>query len=90
MSKCAAAWLAMSLGALNVALSMLSVLIAGWIGFSSLAFVLEILWGPVLVVSFSVVGAIVASHRPANPLGWIFLAVGLSEGLTVFAYPYAQ
>jgi hypothetical protein len=77
-------------GALNVALSMLSVVFAGLNGFSSLSFVLEVLWGPLLVASFSVVGAIVASHRPANPLGWIFLVVGFSEGLAVFAYPYAE
>src|SRR5215207_8448415 len=90
MSRRVAAWIAVPLGSLNVALAVLSVLFASLIGFSSLSLVLETLWGPVTVVSFSVVGAIVASHRPSNPLGWIFLAVGFSEGLTVFAYPYAE
>src|SRR5215212_7697669 len=44
-------------------------------------------WGPsiaslaVVTVSFSVVGALIASHRPENPIGWIFLAVGFFYGL---------
>jgi hypothetical protein len=90
MSTRTAALVAVPFGALNVALSVFSVLFAGLIGFSSLTFVLEVLWGPALVVSFSVVGAIVASHRPGNPIGWIFLAVGFSEGLAVFAYSYSE
>ena len=90
MSRRVAAWITVPLGSLNVALSVLSVLFASLIGFSSLSLVLETLWGPVTVVSFSVVGAIVASHRPSNPLGWIFLTVGFSEGLSVFAEPYAE
>ena len=39
--------------------------------------------------TFSVVGAIVASRRPQNPIGWIYLAIGLSQGLNVFAWGYA-
>ena len=90
MSTRVAAWMTIPFGALNVALSVLCVVFAGLNGFSSMAFVLETLWGPLLVVSFSVVGGIVASHRPANPLGWIFLIVGFSEGLAAFAYPYTK
>jgi len=60
MSRRVAAWIAVPLGSLNVALAVLSVLFASLIGFSSLSLVLETLWGPVTVVSFSVVGAIVA------------------------------
>ena len=30
-----------------------------------------------LLLAFAAVGAIVASHRPANPIGWLFLAEGL-------------
>jgi len=81
--------MAIPFGTLNVALSILSVVFVGLNGFSSLSFV-QVFWGPLIVASFSVVGAIVASHRPANPLGWIFLAVGFSEGLAGFAYPYAE
>jgi two-component system NarL family sensor kinase len=35
----------------------------------------------ILTVSFSVVGALIASHRPENPIGWIFLAEGFCYGL---------
>src|SRR3712207_7230991 len=36
------------------------------------------------------VGAVIASHRPGNPIGWIFLAVGFSQGLVSFANTYAE
>jgi hypothetical protein len=42
-----------------------------------------------LIVSFSVVGALIASHRPENPIGWIFLAVGCFQGLLSAADQYA-
>ena len=43
----------------------------------------------VLTVAFSVVGALIASHRPGNAIGWIFCAVGLFQGLANFGYEYA-
>ena len=42
-----------------------------------------------LIVSFSVVGALIASHRPENPIGWIFLAVGFFQGLLSAGDQYA-
>jgi hypothetical protein len=42
-----------------------------------------------LTVAFSVVGALVASHRPENPIGWIFCAAALFQGLSVSGYEYA-
>jgi hypothetical protein len=39
-------------------------------------------------MSFPVVGALIATHRPHNPLGWIFCAVGLSQALVVFLAEY--
>jgi len=42
-----------------------------------------------LIVSFSVVGALIASHRPENPIGWIFLAVGFFYGLLTAGEEYA-
>ena len=42
-----------------------------------------------LVVAFSVVGALVASQRPENPIGWIFCAAALFQGLNVFGWEYA-
>jgi hypothetical protein len=40
-------------------------------------------------VSFSVVGALIGSHRPENPIGWIFLAVGFCYGLLSAGDEYA-
>jgi hypothetical protein len=52
-------------------------------------------WGPSIAalpteaVSFSVVGALIASQRPENPIGWIFLADGFFYGLVSAADEYA-
>jgi hypothetical protein len=43
----------------------------------------------VLTAAFSVVGALIASHRPGNAIGWIFCAVGLFQGLANFGHEYA-
>jgi hypothetical protein len=43
----------------------------------------------VWAMSFPLVGAVIATHRPGNPLGWMFLFIGLSEGLIIFGYEYA-
>jgi hypothetical protein len=40
-------------------------------------------------VSFSVVGALIASHRPKNLIGWIFLADGIFYGLLIAGEAYA-
>jgi hypothetical protein len=45
--------------------------------------------GFVLGATFPVVGWIVATKRPANAMGWIFLGVGLSQALDTFALQYA-
>jgi len=42
------------------------------------------------VASFSTVGALIASRRPRNTIGWIFCASGLLAGLAVFTDDYAQ
>ena len=43
----------------------------------------------ILTVSFSVVGALIISHRPENSIGWIFLAVGFCYGLLSAGDEYA-
>jgi hypothetical protein len=45
----------------------------------------------VLALSFPIVGALIATHRPGNPLGWIFCAVGLfGGGLVTFGTMYGK
>src|SRR5215212_2164779 len=43
-----------------------------------------------ILLTFAVVGAIVASQRPRNPIGWIFCSMGLIVGLGTFARGYAE
>ncbi len=46
-------------------------------------------WG-VSVVSFAFVGALIASRKPDNPIGWIFVAVGVSFSLSTLAQGWAD
>jgi hypothetical protein len=41
------------------------------------------------IVSFSVVGALIASHRPENPIGWLFCAAALFYGIEIAGEEYA-
>src|SRR3712207_3846761 len=93
MSARVAAWLAWSLCALCVALAAANLILAllnehtlGEIFFiSEEGIVIFAIW----TVSFSVVGALIASQRPENPIGWIFLADGFCYGLLSAADQYA-
>lgn len=40
--------------------------------------------------AFMVVGAVIVAHRPGNPLGWIFTAIGLLASAGVLALEYAE
>jgi hypothetical protein len=87
----AAAWVAVPLGSLNVAFSLLSLLLAGLAGWSLSRYLEQYtLPAAFLAVSYSIVGALIASLRPRNPLGWIFLAVGFSQSLEQFAGTYVE
>jgi hypothetical protein len=43
-----------------------------------------------IVLTFSVVGAVVASRHPHNTIGWMFCGVGLVEGLATLTRGYAE
>ena len=43
-----------------------------------------------LSLAFPTVGALVASRRPENPIGWIFCGAGLLYGVQAFASGYAN
>jgi len=92
MSQRTAAWIAWSLCALCAALAVATLILAifnehtlGEIFISEEGIVTFAIW----TVSFSVVGALIASHRPENPIGWIFLAVALCYGLLSAGDEYA-
>src|SRR5918998_2708230 len=90
----AAAWIAWSLSLLCVVLAVASLILALLNG-RTLAVIFWAWDGPSIAtlltwtVSFSVLGALIASHRPENPIGWIFLAEGFCYGLLIAAEEYA-
>jgi hypothetical protein len=43
----------------------------------------------VAVTAFMAVGAVIVAHRPDNPIGWIFAAIGLLAGTGTLAMEYA-
>ena len=93
MSTRVAAWLAWSLCLLCVALAV-ACLIFGLLNGRTL-YEMVFTEGPTIVtlltqiVSFSVVGALIASYRPENPLGWLFCAAALFYGLEIAGEEYA-
>src|SRR5918997_3298888 len=44
----------------------------------------------VLSLAFPTVGALIASRRPENPIGWIFCGTGLLYGVQAFTSGYAD
>jgi hypothetical protein len=42
-----------------------------------------------IAVSFSTVGALIASRRPGHPVGWLFCAIGALAGIDHFCGEYA-
>ena len=49
----------------------------------------EFLWWVVLIPAYATVGAIVASRRPANGVGWLCIALGMLVALEEGAWQYA-
>ena len=94
MRACVAAWMAWSLCGLCVALAAASPIL-GLLNGRTLDEIFTARAGPSIValatqiVLFSVVGALIASHRPENPIGWIFLTVGFFYGLLNAGDQYA-
>jgi hypothetical protein len=95
MNARVAPWRAWTLCALCVALATATLILALLNGHTLAVIFLAWSSGPsiaalsTLTVSFSVVGALIASHRPENSIGWIFLAVGFCYGLLSAADEYA-
>jgi hypothetical protein len=91
MSIRSAAWIAWSLCVLCVALATASQILALLNGrtLAEIFIAGSIITFAILTVSFSVVGALIISHRPENSIGWIFLAVGFLYGLLSAGDEYA-
>ena len=85
-----AVWLVWAVSGVGVTIGVLA-LVYGALSYHALDEVLtrvapQALWA----MSFPLVGAVIATHRPRNPLGWMFLVIGLSQGLTSFGSQYAS
>jgi hypothetical protein len=94
MSRRTAAWLAWSLCLLCVVLAVAGLILALLNGLTLGEIFLAWAGPPVAtfltqIVSFSVVGALIASHRPENPIGWLFLAAALFYGIEIAGEEYA-
>jgi len=90
MSARAAAWLAWIMCALSIGLTMLSL----WLLILNLSHPnvpVYLYWAEdtLLAVGYSTVGAVAASHRPGNAVGWVLCSIGLSWGVAHFASEYA-
>jgi hypothetical protein len=89
MSRRAAAWLAWSLWALTVTLTALSLLLLVLNLSYPNTHIFEWWLGNALVVIDVTVGAIVASHRPENPVGWLLCLSGVVISTDSFVAQYA-
>src|SRR5918997_5015889 len=92
MSARAASWLAWCLWLLCVALISFALLfhfLASPIPTTDTPPALTVLFR-VLSLAFPTVGALIASRRPENPIGWIFCGTGLLTGVQAFASGYAE
>lgn len=84
-----ASWLAWSLWALSVALTALSLLLLALIRSHPGTHIFDWWLSGSLVVIDVTVGAIVASRRPENPVGWLLCFSGLATSTSNFASQYA-
>jgi hypothetical protein len=86
LSTRAASWLAWPMWALSMVLTVLSL----WLLVPGLArpnVLVYPYWaeGTLLAVAYSTVGAVVASRRPRNLVGWVLCSIGLSWGRIISA-----
>src|SRR5215211_3870804 len=86
----AAAWLAWIMCALSIVLTVLSL----WLLILNLSHPnvpVYLYWAEdtLLAVGYSTVGAVAASHRPGNPVGWVLCSIGLCWGVAHLTSEYA-
>ena len=81
MGRRTAAWLAWSLVGLSGAL------LVGGIAYGS---TVDAIFTLAPLLTFSVVGAIIASRHPRNAIGWLFCGIGLVVGLSSLTGGYAE
>jgi hypothetical protein len=92
MSRRAATWIAWSMWAISLPFAAFGGGVLGFLSASARIFpsLATIVLLALLALTFTTVGAVVASRRPENPIGWIFCAGGLSLSVTVSAQNYTE
>ena len=85
MSTRAAAWLAYSMLAVGLLFGVLGCLLFFLNGRPPSGDT----WYTLTFSAFPIVGVVIASHRPENPIGWLFCIIGLANGLYFFSDEYA-
>jgi hypothetical protein len=90
MSTRTAAWLAWTMWTLSIGLTVLSL----WFLILNLSYPdvpVYRYWAEdtLLAVGYSTVGAVAASYRPWNPVGWVLCSIGLVWGAAHFTSEYA-
>jgi hypothetical protein len=88
MSRRTAFWLAWSLCALSIALTGFALFLVVLGRSSPNAYVFEWLPGNAIVID-TIVGAIIASRRPENPVGWLVCLSSVVVSTSTFASQYA-
>jgi hypothetical protein len=84
------AWLAWSLCALSLALTALCLLLLAFNHSHPNTYIYDYwLENTVLPISFSIIGAIIASRLPANAVGWLFCAAASVAAVAHFSAEYA-
>ncbi len=76
-------WLAFSLFALGIVPALLSIVLFSLVELSNALYTATFLLYPV-------VGVLIASRRPENPLGWLLLATGITSSLAGLGQAYIQ
>ena len=90
MGRVRTAWLAWAMGVLSVALAVGAVGLAGRNGEDLAELVLNHhAIGIVTAIGLSVLGALIASRRPRNPIGWLMSVAALLLGVFSFTQQYA-
>jgi hypothetical protein len=90
LSSRAVTWLAWSLCALSLALTALSLLLLALnLSYPNTYIYDYWLENTIQAVSFSIIGAIIASRLPANPVGWLFCAAASTIAVECLSAEYA-
>jgi hypothetical protein len=91
MSRRIAAWIAWSMWTLSLPFAAFSGGVLGFLSASARIYPAGVIvLSALLALMFTTVGAVVASRRPENPIGWIFCGGGLVLSVTVSATNYAE